>query len=223
MTQVRLRSPAAVRPVWTGQSMNQLPGSPLDVPSMATRRAGLTSWRNISIAGAGWEELLDDDDHMDNLRDSYRSGRSDILVMNGGQGDVIDFDATGAEAYDLADDYAAAARAIGYSYIVGVVWPTFGTAFYPFPDDMRERWDDACDLYRADALGIFDAIADCSTAPLDDATNLYYYLFDELHLSQFGGYVMAERIATAILTLPQFAEDAPSPLLLPSPDLYPSA
>lgn len=202
MTNARLRVPPATRLTFTGQSMNILPGPPKDVPTMVTVQCGYSGTQNISVGGYGWLDLAADADHMADLAACARnvSGLVDILVMNGGQGDILLDGMDGAESYAEAVSYATAARALGYDSIVGVTMPDFAASEI-ITAAMRTARTESNALLLADASDAFDVVADCGAA-LDDATDTAYFAAaDPLHLTQLGGSVMASVIAAAVLTL----------------------
>lgn len=199
-----LRSVSPIRLVWTGQSMNDSPAPPFHTPWDASTQIGVP-WYSIAHGGEGWTYLLANrEDELIAQRRSWLTGVDDVLVMNGGQGDMIGEGLDGQGCYDAAKAYAEAARDAGYPYIVGVVGPDIGAGFYGFTPTQLANWASAQALYASDPDGIFDVVVDCSTDPLDDATDLTYFMFDELHLNPKGRKLMATRIATGTLTLPPF-------------------
>ena len=175
------------------------------------------AWRNISIGGYGWGDLLADSAHLTLLRAGARGlvGKTDVLVMNGGQDDFFEGN-TGAVGYGRAVTYANLARSYGYHYIVGVTLPAFGIGPpYNITQAMVDEKDAANALMLAAApypTGPFDVIADGASGVLANPYDSEYFLLDLLHLrlrgltygGGGGGQVLAQRLATALEALPVF-------------------
>lgn len=195
-----LRAPAPARVVWDGQSLNLYPAAPLNVPTRTMAQFPDVPWANIAIDGQGFGQLAGS---AAARRDPQaRTTGVDALVLNGGQGDVLEIPGnvwgsqTGAVAYARMSAYATSARAAGFDVIVACTLPAFGPDIWPLtgvptPAGFQARTD-LNDLIEADPNGAFDAVALCHLAPLDDATNGDVFAFDRLHLDD------AEPMADAI-------------------------
>lgn len=202
--------PRGIRIVFDGQSMNNTPAAPQNMPTyvMATRPYPWTA--SPAIGGAGWYDLSRTDSPTFNPNTRLypqartRPGCTDILVMTGGQGDTLNDSPsgqqTGAVAYARAVAYADAARAAGFDKIIMSTSPAMGPNMLgtgrPTTFEATSRAD-----YNALVLansGGFDAVADISVAPLDDATNLTYFAIDRLHWSPAGAQAAAAIIGPVI-------------------------
>lgn len=195
---VALRLPAPWRVVWDGQSYNNIPAPPDGVPSQTMRSWPSVPWANVSINGTGFAVLAST---VVARRDPWGRAPGTILIMNGGQSDVLTGvlstggpgGLTGATAYAVQVAYAASARAAGFAYVVGATVPAMG------PDiagtgqptgSQQTAIEDLNDLIRADPSGAFDAVADLA-AVLTDATDEDLYLADRLHPTPAGAAAMA--------------------------------
>jgi lysophospholipase L1-like esterase len=206
MPRGRFRAPAPVRVVFDGQSMNVIPSYPDNAPWFAMSGRNIP-WANVAINGQGWYDLTPTINTRLAPQARNRAGCIDVLVMNGGQGDVLNASPsggqTGAVCYQRAIDYADLARDIGFQYVILATWSAWGADMLgtgrPTPAEAAAR-----SSYNALALansGGFDAVADVSVAPLNDATNLDYFQFDRLHLSQDGAKIMGSILWKAIASL----------------------
>lgn len=194
------RAPAPVRIVFDGQSMNNSPAPPNNVPTFLMHGRGLP-WANVSISGEGWLDLTATVTTRLFPQARNRSGCTDILIMFGGQGDMWNSlpngQQTGAVTYQRAIDYADAARGAGFDKVLIVACPTAGPNVLgtgrPTPSESQALID-----YNALILansGGFDAVADVSVSPFDDATNATYFAIDRTHLTAVGAETAASYIA----------------------------
>lgn len=189
------------RVVMGGQSMNFIPAAPYDVPTRVGRITGYIIDTTPAHGGEGWEVLMGAE-RLAELEAACTNDRT-ILVMNGGQGDILDLSGrTAAECYDLATTYAGLARGYGYWKVVGVAWPSVANTFYSFiTQAMIDVWLEVAELTAANTDDLYDAVADCSTSPFDDPQDLDIFAVDRLHLDYDGGAIMGDRIGAAVLTL----------------------
>lgn len=199
MTSPQVRGPAPVRIVFDGQSMNVWPPAWLydgagPYPARLMARHGGVPSATVAISNTSWAALTTTavtrrDPHARN-----RQGCTDVLVMSGGQSD-IGTGTSGAATYALAAAYADAARGAGF----GVVICTTNPAFDPFLDGSQQAQTDAYNAaVTADALGAFDAVADCHSGVLGDGTDPAYFELDRVHLRPYGAAAMAARVAAVL-------------------------
>ncbi len=202
MTRTRLRAPAPVRVVFDGQSMLTVPAAPNDAATLAMAGLGIP-WHNAAEAGSGWyEHVLDTDIH---LVPQARAG-TDVLILWGGQGDILDEapggQQTGAVTYGRLIAYAEAAAVAGFDAFLVVTCPVIG------PDVLgtgRPTESEATALAEYNALIVSELPAEivvrCDTAPFDDATNTDVFDVDRTHLTPAGAALAAGRIRSALLAL----------------------
>jgi lysophospholipase L1-like esterase len=190
----RLRLPAPIRVVFDGQSHNETPAPPNSIPDFLMHGRAIP-WVEVAVGGAGWDEL--DPTQAARLFPQVRSGLTDVLIMNGGQGDVLDLGYTGAQAYTAAVDYKNAAVAAGFDAVLITTQPAFAAGVYPITGPMLTARAAYNALVLANSGG-FDAVADISVDPLDDATDTTYFQFDRLHLTAVGAEAAADLIAPAL-------------------------
>lgn len=200
-TRTRLRPPAPLRVVFDGQSMLTVPAPPDDVATLAMAGLGVP-WHNAAEAGSGWyEHLADTAEH---LAPQARLAHDDLLVLWGGQADILD-DApvgqqTGAATFQRLVDYATAAAGEGFDALLIVTCPAIGPDVLgtgrPTPTEAQALVD-----YNALIVSTFDpgSVVRCDTAPFDDATDTTYFAADRTHLTAAGAAVAAGRIRDAIL------------------------
>lgn len=212
-TKLTLFSPEVPRVVFDGQSHNWVPEPPFNVPAMCMKGRKLP-WHNIAVGGHGWF-ALQSKFPITRLTKQARKRGLDILVMNGGQGDIINPSAdgwggqhTGEQAYELAVEYAGIARAAGFDRIIGVVPPAIGPDAFPGGRPTlfeTQALQDLRALTIQDPEGAFDAVANCNVAPLNNAWDLRYFAWDRLHFVKEGARAMGQIIGE---TLDPFLEQA---------------
>lgn len=206
MSRGRIRAAAPVRVVFDGQSMNVSPNYPNNAPNFAMKGKKVP-WANVAVGGKGWGDLMVDINTRLRPQVRNQAGCVDILVMNGGQGDMLNEPPSGGQdgvvCYQRAIDYGAAARALGFDYIILVTWSAMGPNMLgtgrPNPVEQQTIND-----YNALALansGGFDGVVNVSVAPFDDASELTYFMFDRLHLSPAGAEIYGERLWVGIQEL----------------------
>lgn len=200
MSQGQLRGPAPVRVVFDGQSLNYTPAAPYNVPTRVMSGRHIP-WTSVGIGGNGWFDLATTAATrlFPQVRDI--AGCTDILIMNGGQGDFLNAapsgQQSGATCYSRAVSYANAARAAGFDKIIITTHPAMGPDMLgtgrPTPLEATSLADYNT-LVLANSGG-FDAIADTSVAPLNDATNTTYFDIDRLHFLAPGAQAAADIIS----------------------------
>lgn len=201
--------------MYDGQSMFTVPPAPLRSADRATAAflsgfpfgtALLLSLGNVAaVAGHGWYVLAAD--APTRLWPLTSPGRADILVMWGGQGDIVDAapngQQTGAAVYARAVAYAADARTAGFIGVVICTLPTIGPNVLgtgrPTPSEATAITD-----YNAaivENTGGFDAVVRCDTPPFDDATDPTWFQIDRTHLTAAGALEAGRRICAALTLL----------------------
>jgi hypothetical protein len=193
--------------------MLKVPGPPRDVPYFTGLALGLPPAVNAAHEGEGWLELMTRFASEVGPQRRYRATATDLVFMDGGQGDILDVypasPPSAAVCYQRAVDYAAAVRAAGTSpcYIVISTMPTIGPDVLgggrPSVEELT-RIEEVNDLIIANS-GLFDAVSRCDTAPFDNATDLYHFHEDRTHLTVEGARVKGARHAAAALTIPAIA------------------
>lgn len=195
---VPLRAPAPVRVVFDGQSQLTIPEAPLNAPTFGMRDSGVP-WHNVAVNGTGWEDLLTTQAAR-LLTQARPDPLVDILVMVGGWSDII-ADTSGEDTHAFAVTYAENARAAGFDHVICATIPVTGPNIYnagiPTPSQYDEI-DAYNALVMADTAGDFDASVNISTAPLDDATDSTYFIFDRLHFNVPGAVEVGRRLREAI-------------------------
>lgn len=204
MSRAQVRAPAPVRVVFDGQSMNWFPFPPYNMPTFAMSGTQIP-YEIVAVSGTGWSELQDTIATRVHPQARNRDGCVDILVMNGGQSDILDTSLTGAELYDVVVDYATSAKAAGFTHVILATLPDMGAdvqgdvgrpteAEYQVIADFNE-------LAIANS-GEFDAVVDISSPPFDDAENpIYYRAEDRLHWTVTGAQEAATRFTEAIVSV----------------------
>lgn len=203
MATAQLRAPAPVRVVFDGQSHLNIPET-YPAPYHAMLGSGIP-WHNVAVNGQGWGALVAD--QSTRLFPQARpSPLVDILVMVGGWSDLVPSavgPVDGETAHARAVTYAENARAAGFDYVICSTVPGTGPNVLNLgipTTGQYEEIDTYNALVMADTAGDFDASVDISTAPLDDATNGTYYLFDRLHFLNPGAIEVGARLRAAIDT-----------------------
>lgn len=203
MTQAKLRTPAPIRIVFDGQSLNNVPAYPMNMPHyvMANR---FIPWVDVAISGMGWLDLTPTVATRLYPYARNRPGCVDILMLEGGQGDILNSGTgyesdhvDGATTYTRAVTYANNARTAGFDYVlISNITPigpnVLGTGR---PTTSEES---AIEDYQALILansGGFDAVIDINQPPLNDATNGTYFYVDRTHWVEEGA-----RAAAAIIS-----------------------
>ena len=194
------RAPAPVRVVFDGQSLNLVPidHPELSFPARVMAGRGIP-WHNAAVSGVGWAWLAGDASTRLFPQARARVGCTDILVMQGGQTDIF-LNHTGAEVYDLAVDYAIAARSAGFDKVILTTMPAMGPTTGSPPVPTAPQWAEALAhnvLVRSNSGG-FDGVADLYQGALTDATNPTYYMGDRLHFVAAGAQVAANIIAPVL-------------------------
>lgn len=200
MTQFSGRTPAYVRVVWDGQSLNQQPVGN-DAPKQLHHGSSIP-YANISAAGNGWYDLINSSAHMTLLRNNARNraGCYDILIMNGGQGDVLNASPSGGQTgevcYTRAVAYRDAAVALGYHKVILPSWPAWGPDMLGTgrPTTAEEAARNTFNAMVMANTGSFDGIVNMHSGVLADATNLTYFQFDRLHPTAAGARAIKEAI-----------------------------
>lgn len=206
MTKARLRVAAPIRIVFDGQSMNNVPAVPNNMPTYLMNGRKIP-WSNVAISGYGWQDLTPTAATRLFPQARNKMGCIDILIMCGGQGDILNQtpngQQSGATTYTRAIAYANAARGAGFHYILTTTMPAIG------PDVLgtgrpnateQQAIQDYNDLTIANSGG-FDAVADISIAPLNNATNSTYFDIDRTHFKVDGAKVAAALIAPTLNSL----------------------
>lgn len=203
MSQARLRAPAPIRIVFDGQSLCNVPVAPHNMPTYLMNNRFIP-WVNVAISGNGWLDLAATAESRLFPYARNRSGCTDILIMCGGQGDILngppDGQQTGAVAYARAIDYSNAARAAGFNYVfittMSAIGPDVLGTGRPSPTE-AQGMQDYNTLVLANSGG-FDAVADISLPPLDDATDMEYFALDRTHYVAAGAKAAADLMAPAL-------------------------
>lgn len=214
MTKARLRGPAPVRVVFDGQSHNNVPAPPVNMPTVVMKGLDIP-WVNVAISGYGWGSGPSNNGGLAGSASvrlwpqvRNRAGCTDILVMCGGQGDILNGSSdsggqTGAVVYQRAIDYADNARAAGFDLILITTSPPIGPDVLgtgrPTPEE-QQAIDDYNTLILANS-GDFDAVANISVPPLNDATNLTYFQIDYTHFTAAGAQAAANIIKPVLIGL----------------------
>lgn len=202
--QLRLTSPA-IRVVWDGQSLNNVPtpGNGTSCPEVAMSGLGYP-FANVAINGASWAELTNATGEASGQPRSTRlypqftkhTGQS-ILVLLGGTSSV-DEGLTSAQIMTAITDYADDARTAGADYVIGCTIPP-SASHDASEDTEREGFNT---LLKADAGGDFDAVVDITeneAGPLYDNTDATYYV-DQVHWTATGAAYAAGLIRPALVT-----------------------
>jgi hypothetical protein len=214
VVEVAAHHPDDVVTIAVGQSMLVVP-APSGAFGPALLALGSPAGVNVAHAGEGWLNLADRfAAEMAPLRRRRRATGLDLVLMDGGQGDILNAwpsePPTAAVAYQRAIDYrdaVLAADTVTPTYFVISTWPMIG------PDVLgtgrpsateSARWAEVNALIIANSGG-FDAVARCDTAPFDDATDLVYFHPDRTHLTPKGARIKAALLAAAALTIPEVA------------------
>lgn len=161
--------------VFDGQSLNGVPGPRASYPSKLLARLDPQPERvDVWTKGRSWADL--DTDAPTRLHPLAADGRQTILLMCGGQSDLLG-GADGAELLDLELGYAAAARNAGFGHIV-VFTVVPSTAYSIHADDARRAHNQMLLEHRG---GVFDRVIDLAGMDgLSDPSNRTYYM-DGLH------------------------------------------
>jgi lysophospholipase L1-like esterase len=156
---------------------------------------------NVAISGAGFFELIVDAatrlyPHARNLGPGF----ADVLILNGGHGDVLDHTATGAQAYSDLEAYIDGARTAGFTHVIATTMPGVGPNVLgtgrPTPAEY-DAIEDFRALVMANSAGA-DEVVDLFVPPLDDATDGTYWYLDRTHPIEAGAVAMADLVAPAL-------------------------
>jgi hypothetical protein len=181
--------------------MNETPADPNNMPSFATDGLGIP-WVEVATGGVGWSEFTDTAQRLyPQIRN--RVDAADILIMNGGQGDFIDALLTGAAAYTAMTNYADAARAQGFDYIIACSMPMMGSNMLgsgrlTAPEQAQVAIYN--NLINTNSGGHFDRTVDL-TSVLNDPLDTTYYQFDQLHLTEAGAELGGLEVRSVIVEL----------------------
>lgn len=192
MTKAKLRSPAAIRVVFDGQSRLTSPAVP---PHVMTGKS--VPWVNVAKGGHGWYDLTAD--ASTRLHRQARKSGTDILVLFGGEGDLWNASPSGqqsgATVYSRLTTYANAARTAGFDFVLVCTVPPAGPDVLgtgrPSPSEVQALLD-YNDLIRLNA-GDWDGVIDVATV-LDDATDQTYFAIDRTHFNATGAQTAADLI-----------------------------
>lgn len=196
MSQSRSRDPAPVRIVFDGQSMNILP-YPRHIPFFTMHGTGVP-YIITGYPGYGWTQLTPTQEARLVPQVRNKPGLTDVLVMNGGQGDILgDFDTTGEEAFATAVTYATAARSYGFSYIILCTWPDISPNIEASSPAKRAEFLAFNEYARNNYTTDFDSLVDLGSV-LTDYTDKTLYSEDDIHLNEHGAYVGAQLMKTTL-------------------------
>lgn len=165
------------------------------MPTMVMSYRGI-AWANVAISGTGWAGLnLTSGTH---LWPHGRPQGGDILVMNGGQSDILN-GLTGAQVYDELTTYMSGARDHGFDYVIVTNLPAIGptTGEPTWTPGMAVAAADLRTLTLANSAGA-DAVVDFYVDPIDDTSDITYWLTDHLHPTQATVNIMSELMGEAI-------------------------
>lgn len=194
----QLRSPAPRRIVWDGQSHNWVPGPGQWFPGRSVPVQVMDGsdvpWQIIAINGTSWGTLATTVATRRNPQ--VRSTGTDVLVMLGGQSDVLQDAQTGAQAYARACSYRDSARVAGFGEVIGCTMPDIGPILGVTPTQHQALLDHNT-LMRADS-GSWDAVADLY-AVLPDALDTDLFQIDQLHLTTAGAALAADVLRPLVL------------------------
>jgi hypothetical protein len=189
-----------VRLVNDGQSLGIYPYD--DGPLTFYRKLGFlleVPIRSVAVGGMGWLNLLNGNEEFDvdpaPVRwepELFPTSQRNGLIMFGGQGDLSE---TGAVIYDRACDYADAAHAFGFDFVVCLTITPVSVATWGGPYEPQRS--DFNTLLLANAEAKFDGVVDLSEIQLSDGAPTY---LDGLHLDYLGAQIAAE--ATAVVVEP---------------------
>jgi hypothetical protein len=161
----------------------------LDIPVVCT-----------AVGGEGWFERIPNLAAQVYPQFRKKAGCPDIVIANGGQGDIIDVPgATGASAYASFTTYVNNLRANGATKVIATTMPAMGPDIIPGRPTAGEYTAIANlrTLMLANAAGC-DAVVDLQVAPLNDATNGTYFFVDRLHIVVPGAEAMANLVRPAL-------------------------
>lgn len=192
------RAAGAWRPVFDGQSLNNIAAGPelitptATYPFRAMASRGL-AWSNVAVDGESWTVLA-----------ATAATRlwplltgpetSSVLIMCGGTADLNLESDSAATVYANMADYADAAKTAGADLVIG----TTITPATPLTGPKETARTGANALLLADARGSFDHVVDfAGTTGLDDHTS-QFYAFDGIHLSWLGAQLAADTMAPTL-------------------------
>lgn len=191
------RGHESVRIILDGQSYNNYPQTPVGVDLRTVLRNALAlPVSNASVNGYSWVFL---NTTQDTRQYAHFVADQNILVMNGGQGDLVSTAPayTAQQCYDNTAAYALDAKANGADHIIFVT-VMMATYFYPQPSAYETKRLDYNNLCRADASNAFDDICDVAVdSRLLTAEPVYC---DTVHPTAAGVVVYAELLAPKILS-----------------------
>lgn len=181
--------------VFDGQSLNNYPAVPDNMPTLVLADLPGVPGLNISRDTTSWTDLVGSVAWRRNPK--AHIGLTTILLMNGGTSDILGGD-TGATLYADEVSYANSARTAGYDLIVAVtLCPNVNNT-----GGMETARVDHNTLLLADASNAFDAVVDIANLPeLDDPADLTYYLPSNPHWTAAGAAAAAGAIVPVVAGL----------------------
>lgn len=193
---------AGMRVPWTGarvvvdgQSLN----NPVGVASgtewpIVVREGRVNPIFNVSVSGAGWANLISTAATRLHPQ-AINSASKNILILEGGQTEIA-FNVSGAGTFSNMVTYANAARAAGFTHVIGCTIPS-ATSWTAGQLSARLVYNQAI----RDAEGVeFDAVVDLAATPLDDGSDTTYFV-DGLHFSVVGHILAADTIGPIMDTV----------------------
>lgn len=199
MNPVGARGPSPVRVVWDGQSVLLTPDDQqrFMVPWRTMLGVGVPH-QVVAVPGKGWEApdggLTADAPERLWRQARNRAGTIDVLVINGGQSDILN-GASGATTHARAVTYCDAARAAGFAAVLATTMPPLA------PSIVGGAWIAPFEAHNALMLadGSWDAVVDLWQDPAwgGDPANLP----DGLHPSATAAQLFADLIRPTLVAL----------------------
>lgn len=179
--------------VFDGQSLNNIPSGG-DMPAAVMNGRGV-AWANVSISGQAWSTLAGSASKR--CHPLATSHGTSVLILNGGQSDILNTgdDDTAATALADMESYADNARTAGFDTIIACTLPP-STSFDADDETQRlalnaairtsDSWDEVVDL--------------AANEDLDDASDLTYYS-DGLHWTAVAAAAAASSVGAVLDTV----------------------
>ena len=188
------------RILFDGQSLNYSPLGGFTYPQQTMTGVDLPWW-NIGTSGKSWTRLFTGDAVVPplavRLAPHLESGQPVVMVLNGGQSDVLPRESqSGAGAFADLITYTTAAKAAGVDYVIVTTMGPIQPGSYGW-GDVNPQIADYNALVRA-GHATFDAVIDLAAVPgLMDPSDVSAY-DDGVHYSTGGAALAADAVRPAI-------------------------
>lgn len=176
--------------IFDGQSLNVTPLPPdLPFPNRVMESHEGMPWWNVAISGTSWTVLSTT--AATRLHPKFVGSTPNVLVLLGGQSDIMDGDSAATVLADMVA-YADAARTAGADHIVACTLPP--AALLTAPQDVVRLAVNDLILESED----FDSVADVAVIPeLQDTGDLTYF-YDGSHWTAVGADLAAAVVAPVV-------------------------